>query len=57
MKTMIAMMNAMKVYKHTDLVNNSEALQEKLSQDISVPAYRQMIHQIHAKHFRTIVRK
>ena len=57
MKTMIAMMNAMKYYQNTALVNDSDAIQEKLSQDISVPAYRQMIHQIHAKHFRTIVRK
>ena len=57
MKTMIAMMNAMRVYKDTDLVNDSEALQEKLSQDLSAPAYRKMIDKIHTKHFRTIPRK
>ena len=57
MKTMIAMMNAMRVYKHTDLVNDSEALQEKLSQDLNPRAYRKMINRIHAKHFRTINRK
>ena len=57
MKNMIAMMNAMKYYQNTALVHDGDAIQEKLSQDISVPAYRQMIHQIHAKHFRTIVRK
>ena len=54
MKTMIAMMNAMRVYKHTDLVNISEALQEKLSQDLNPRAYRKMINRIHAKHFRAI---
>ena len=57
MKNMIAMMNAMKYYKHNDLVNDSDAIQEKLSQDLSVPAYRKMIHQIHAKHFHTIARQ
>ena len=57
MKTMIAMMNAMKVYKHTDLINDSEALQEKLSQDLNPRAYRKMINRIYAKHFRTINRK
>ena len=57
MKTMIAMMNAMKFYKHADLVNDSEALQEKLSQDLNPRAYRKMINRIHAKHFRTINRK
>ena len=57
MKTLIAMMNAMKYYKHNDLVNNSENIQEKLSQDLDPRAYRKMIDKIHAKHFRTITRK
>ena len=57
MKTMIAMLNAMKFYKHTDLVNDSEALQEKLSQDLNPRAYRKMMNRIYAKHFRTINRK
>ena len=57
MKTMIAMLNAMKFYKHTDLVNDSEALQEKLSQDLNPRAYRKMINRIHAKHFRTLNRQ
>ena len=51
------MMNAMRVYKDTDLVNDSEALQEKLSQDLNPRAYRKMINRIYAKHFRTINRK
>ena len=54
MKNMIAMMNAMKFYKHNDLVNDGDAIQEKLSQDINPRAYRKMIDRIHAKHFRTI---
>ena len=57
MKNMIAMMNAMKYYTNTALVHDSDAIQEKLSQDLNPRAYRKMIHQIHAKHFRTIVRK
>ena len=57
MKNMIAMMNAMKYYKHTDLVNDRENMQEKLSQDIDPLAYRRMIKRIHAKHFRTITRQ
>ena len=57
MKTMIAMLNAMKFYKHTDLVNDSEALQEKLSQDLNPRSYRKMINRIHAKHFRTLNRQ
>ena len=56
MKNMIAMMNAMKFYKNTALVNDAQALQEKLSQDISAPAYRKMLEKIHAKHRRSIVR-
>ena len=57
MKSLIAMMNAMKFYKTTELVNDAEELQEKLSQDISAPAYRKMLDKIHAKHFRNIPRK
>ena len=57
MKNLIARMNAMKVYKTTELVNDREAMQEKLSQDISLPAYRKMVDQIHTKYFRSIRRK
>ena len=49
MKNMIAMMNAMKFYKHNDLVNDSDALQEKLSQDLNPRAYRKMIDRITEK--------
>ena len=57
MKNLIAMMNAMKFYKTTELVNDAEEFQEKLSQDINAPAYRKMVERIHAKHRRTINRK
>ena len=57
MKNLIAKMNAMKFYKTTELVNDREAMQEKLSQDISLPAYRKMVDQIHTKYFRSIRRK
>ena len=57
MKSLIAMMNAMKVYKTTELVNDAEAMQEKLSQDISPRAYRKMLEKIHAKHRRNINRQ
>ena len=57
MKNLIAMMNAMKFYKTTELVNEADELQEKLSQDINPRAYNKMIDKIHAKHFRSIIRK
>ena len=57
MKNLIAKMNAMKFYKTTELVNDAEGFQEKLSQDITAPAYRKMVAEIHAKHFRSICRK
>ena len=56
MKSLIVMMNAMKHYKHDELVHE-EGLQEKLGQDLNVPAYRKLIEKIHAKHFRVINRK
>ena len=51
MKSMIAMMNAMKVYKANELIHNSEKIQEKLSKDISQPAYRNLMERIQAKYF------
>ena len=57
MKNLIAAMNAMKFYKTTELVNDAEDIQEKLSQDISAPAYRKMLDRIRAKHRHTINRK
>ena len=56
MKNMIAMMNAMKFYKHNDLIHDSNDIQEKLSQDLNPRAYRKLMERIHAKHFRTIAR-
>ena len=56
MKNLIIMMNAMKHYQHDELVRE-EGLQEMLSQDISVPAYRKLVDNIHTRHFRFINRK
>ena len=50
MKSMIAMMNAMKVYKVNDLIHNREDVQEKLSADINRSAYQKLMDRIHAKH-------
>ena len=54
MKNLIAMMNAMKFYETTQLVNAADNMQEKLSQEIAAPAYRKMVEKIHARHFRSI---
>ena len=51
MKNLIAMMNAMKVYKTNELVHHRENVQEKLSADISLPAYQKLMDRIHAKYF------
>ena len=48
---MIAMMNAMKVYKAAELVADRENMQEKLSKDINVPAYQKMVDKIQNKNF------
>ena len=50
MKSMIAMMNAMKVYKAAELVHNRENIQEKLSQDISLPAYQKLVSTVRSKY-------
>ena len=50
MKTMIATMNAMKVYQATELVHDRENMQEKLSKDISAPAYQKMVDKIQDKY-------
>ena len=54
MKNLIAMMNAMKVYKTNELVEDAANVQEKLGKDINALGYRKMLQQIHTKHFRTI---
>ena len=56
MKSLIVMMNAMKHYKHDELIHE-DGMQEKLSQDINMPAYRKLIEKIHAKHFHIINHK
>ena len=56
MKSLIVMMNAMKHYKHDELVRE-EGMQEKLSQDISAPAFRKLLDMVHNKHCRFIKRK
>ena len=57
MKNLIIMMNALKHYGHEELLHQDADMQQKLSQDISRPAYRKLMDCIHAKHFRTINRK
>ena len=49
MKSMIAMMNAKKFYEATQLVHHREAMQEKLSADISLPAYQKLVSTIQGK--------
>ena len=49
MKTMIAMMNAMKFYNTTELVNDRDNMQKKLSQDIDAPAYEKLVSKIKGK--------
>ena len=46
MKTMITMMNAMKVYSTNELVNDRDNMQKKLSQDIDAPAYEKLVSKI-----------
>ena len=57
MKNLIIMMNAMKHYGHEELIHQDADMQQLLSQDISRPAYRKLIDNIHTKHFRFINRK
>ena len=57
MKSLIIMMNAMKHYKHDDLVNQDSGVQEMLGQDISAPNYSKLVDMVHNKHFRFIKRK
>ena len=57
MKSLIITMNAMKHYDHEELIRQDSAMQEMLGQDISLPAYRKMVDQIHTKYFRSIRRK
>ena len=51
MKNMIVMMNAMKYYKHEDLVREDSEVREVLAQEMSLPAYRKVTGQIRQKYF------
>ena len=49
MKNMIVMMNAKKFYEATQLIHDREAMQKKLSADISLPAYEKLVSTIQAQ--------
>ena len=51
MKTMITMMNAMKVYKTDELVHDRENTQQKLSADLNARAYEKLVDQVQQKYF------
>ena len=51
MKTMITMMNAMKYYKIEELMQNEDIMQEKVSSDMTMPAFQKMLGTIRQKFF------
>ena len=51
MKNTIIMMNAMKYYKHEDLIREGSEAQEILAQEMSLPACRKVTGQIRRKYF------
>ena len=51
MKTLITMMNAMKYYKIEELVREEDSIQEKISSDMAMPAFRKMLGTIRQKFF------
>ena len=51
MKTLITMMNAMKYYKIEELVQEEDSIQEKISSDMAMPAFRKMLGTIRQKFF------
>ena len=51
MKSLITMMNAMKYYKHDELIQENEDFQEKLTQDLALPIYHKMMDKIREKYF------
>ena len=51
MKSMIVMMNAMKYYKHEDLIPEDSDVREILAQEMSLPAYRNVTGKIRRKYF------
>ena len=51
MKSLITMMNAMKYYKFEELVQEEDTIQEKISSDMAMPAFRKMLGSIRQKFF------
>ena len=51
MKTLITMMNAMKYYKFEELVQEDNAIQEKISSDMAKPTFHKMLCTIRQKFF------
>ena len=51
MKTLITMMNAMKYYKFEELMEEEDVMQEKISSDMAMPAFRKMLGTIRQKFF------
>ena len=51
MKNLITMMNAMKYYKYEELIQEDENFQEKLAQDMTMPAFHKMKGSIRHKFF------
>ena len=51
MKSFIAMTNALKYYKHSDLIENQEAYQQLLSEDLNERQFSKMISKICSRNF------
>lgn len=51
MKNMIVMMNAMKYYKHEDLIREDSEARRILAQELSVPACHKVTGKIRQKFF------
>ena len=51
MKNMIVMMNAMKYYKHEDLIREDSEAREILARELSLPAYCKVNQKIRQKYF------
>lgn len=51
MKSVITMMNAMKYYKFEELLQDSDSIQEKLSQDMNQSGFRKLVEKIRDKFF------
>ena len=51
MKDIIVMRNAMKYYKHEDLIREGSEVREILSREMSIPAYNMIADKIRQKFF------